>query len=346
MLVASVHYRGGRTGQIGPFAPRRHTYDVAVTTASFDSYAQNGEDVVLWRALRHIEKGRYIEVGANSPTEGSISRPFYDRGWHGMTVEPMPAFAKMHRAERPRDLLVEAAVTATPGERVLHEIEGTGLSTLVDTISDQHRAAGWEVHDIRVPARRLDDLIEQAGWDDADIHFLVVDVEGAEEDVIRSADLSRWRPWVLVIESTSPNSTEPTHESWEPIVLQAGYDFCLFDGLSRFYVAKEHAAELAPLLSYPASVVDNYSTFTQRRLEQEAQELRSQLAAAQADAERTRAELRELQHAHHELSQAHHELSQEHHRATLELSALRMSVRWRVTHPVEALMSRRSRGTG
>ena len=28
----------------------------------FDSFAQNGEDMVLWRYLSHVDGGRYIEV--------------------------------------------------------------------------------------------------------------------------------------------------------------------------------------------------------------------------------------------------------------------------------------------
>ena len=32
---------------------------------SFISYAQNFEDVMLWRALKHVENGFYIDVGAN-----------------------------------------------------------------------------------------------------------------------------------------------------------------------------------------------------------------------------------------------------------------------------------------
>ena len=30
---------------------------------AFVSFAQNGEDIVLWRALRHIRTGVYVDVG-------------------------------------------------------------------------------------------------------------------------------------------------------------------------------------------------------------------------------------------------------------------------------------------
>ena len=35
-----------------------------VEIMSFISYAQNFEDVMLWRALKHISEGFYIDIGA------------------------------------------------------------------------------------------------------------------------------------------------------------------------------------------------------------------------------------------------------------------------------------------
>src|SRR6266550_5943090 len=110
-----------------------------MSTTTFASFAQNSEDVVLWRALSGVQAGRYVEVGANHPTEFSISWPFYQQGWCGITVEPVHAFAVMHREQRPKDIMVEAAITSdVAGPAVLHEIPDTGLSTLVDRIRDSH----------------------------------------------------------------------------------------------------------------------------------------------------------------------------------------------------------------
>ena len=268
--------RGNHQAVSGP-----RVYDRGVPDEPpFISYAQNREDVVLWRALREVRAGRYVEVGANHPTTDSVTRAFYDRGWQGVTVEPVPHFADLQRAERPRDHLVQAAVTSTPGAEItLHVVPGTGLSTIVDAVSDRHADAGIEHVDVTVPTARLDDLLSDVGWSPQDdIHFLLVDVEGAEEDVLRSIDLTVWRPWVLVVESTAPNSTVSTHDAWEPDVLAAGYEFCLFDGLSRFYVAKGHSTQLRPDLSYPACILDRYVPLHLSEAQHELQELRAQAA--------------------------------------------------------------------
>ena len=227
---------------------------MAVTPAPFVSYAQNGEDVVLWRALEGVSAGRYVEVGANHPRDDSVTRAFYDRGWSGITIEPVPYFADLHRAERPRDHLVQAAITNT----------GRGQITLPV--------------DLLVSTLRLDDVLAESGWAGEEIHFMLIDVEGAERDVLQSVDLRRWRPWVLVVEATEPNSTVTTHSEWEPGLIAQGYQYCLFDGVSRFYVADEKADLLRAALSYPACVLDNYQTPSLTAAMRERRELLQQIA--------------------------------------------------------------------
>jgi FkbM family methyltransferase len=310
------------------------------------SYAQNREDVVLWRALGHVPAGRYVEVGANDPRIDSITRAFYDRGWSGITVEPMHEFAEAHRAERPRDTMVEAVITEEATDVVvLHEIADTGLSSIVGTVGAQHLAAGASVIDKLVPARRLSDVLEQHGGLDQDVHFMLVDTEGAEPEVLASVDLGKFRPWVLVIEATAPNSTVQTHSAWEADVIAAGYRFCLFDGLSRFYVAEEHAESLQRQLSYPACVLDSFVDVRAQAIWEDRQELI-------AEVRRWRAEALELWARHCELWARHSEpapssdllrVRRDLAAAHDELLAIRSTVSWRVTWPIRAVRRRMRR---
>ena len=330
----------------------------------FVSYAQNREDVVLARALKHVERGRYVDVGANDPVADSVSYAFYERGWSGIAVEPVPMYADRFRVVRPRDEVVQAAITADgDGSITLHQIADTGLSTLVDDVSDEHRGAGWEVEDITVETRRLGSLLDGAGWAGQDIHFIVIDTEGAERNVLETIDLHQWRPWVLVVEATRPNGTEPTHEDWEHIVLGAGYRFCLFDGLSRFYVAEEKADELGPLLQTPANILDNYITHRQAVLMAELDAVRADMmrhdelnqsailewrtAAVRtwvhaADSSATPEREEELLHQIH-LHVNHIRLVDEQLETERAVSdALRRTLSWRVTKPLRGLRGIRS----
>lgn len=332
-------------------------------SSPFDiAYGQNSEDVVLRRALADVDAGFYVEVGANDPTETSISRAFYDAGWRGIAVEPVEALAERFRRERPRDQVVQAAATATDVDAVtLHVIEGTGLSTLVADISDEHATAGYEAQPVQVRGRRLDDVLAAADVPD-DIHFMVIDTEGTEADVLAGLDLRRWRPWILVVEATHPRTSTPSHEAWEPGVLAAGYEFCLFDGLSRFYVAAEHADRLRAALSAPAGPLDAAVPLRWHRQEQELGAVREELARTRRDLEQALEETREeLREAHQELirwrgvvlarwaeaaegggsvqGRPNHEVIH----LRQELAATRATLSWRITAPLRAVQSRRLR---
>jgi FkbM family methyltransferase len=325
----------------------------------FVSFAQNGEDVVLWRALSQVRDGRYVEVGANDPSDSSITRAFYDRGWSGVEIEPVSAFVEAFRRDRPRDVAVQAAVTdADVDEITLHVVDGTGLSTLDAEVAEHHRNSGWPVRDESVPARRLDDILAEQLKPEDDIHFLVVDAEGSERAVLASLDLQRWRPWVLVIEATAPNTVQPTHDEWEASVLESGYAFCLFDGLSRFYVAEEHARELGPALSAPSNPLDDFVPHVVQRLGQEREAAERRLAAATTELEAVRedrdrlldelvrwrgtvlARWAQATHAGGLDGPPGHEVV----RLRKELTAMQATVSWRVTAPLRAVQSRRVRG--
>ena len=77
------------------------------------SYAQNYEDVTLLRALGDVASGFYIDVGANDPRFDSVTRAFYERGWHGINIEPVPHWHERLRSDRPRDLNLRVAAGRT-----------------------------------------------------------------------------------------------------------------------------------------------------------------------------------------------------------------------------------------
>jgi FkbM family methyltransferase len=291
----------------------------------FESHAQNSEDVVLWRALGHVDCGTYVDVGAADPDEDSVTKAFYERGWSGLNVEPADEYAERLRVERPRDVTVQACAGEAPGTITLHHVLGTGLSSVLESSIDSLAATSYEVVDVEVPMERLDTIMAGAGLEGREIHFLKIDVEGFEESVLRGIDLSQWRPWVIVAEATAPRSPEQVHQLWEPLLLEFGYEFCLFDGLNRFYVAKEHP-ELRADLSYPASVFDQpYSTPPHAELLREydkllegSEELRSVHEGALRSYDHVNAELQQSLDSYHRVDALYRSTVEEYGRLELE----------------------------
>jgi len=255
---------------------------------TFLSYAQNFEDVLLWRALGHIKNGFYIDVGANDPVEHSVTKAFYDAGWWGINIEPMPSYAQVFLRDRPRDLNLAIAAGAADGSITLFDTPTVnGWASVDPAVAAAHRAQGTQVVETTVPMRTLAAICAEHAR--GEIHFLKVDVEGWEEDVLRGMDFQRWRPWVVVVEAIRPNSRESNHGDWEHLVTRHGYRFAYFDGLNRYYVADEHP-ELLGALSVQANVFD---AFISRHLDDAWKRCDAALLAAQqADAARGAAEQR------------------------------------------------------
>jgi FkbM family methyltransferase len=223
---------------------------------TFISYAQNSEDVLLWRALGHIKNGYYIDVGANDPVEHSVTKAFYDAGWSGISIEPLPSFHQAFIEQRPRDVNLAIAAGATDGELLLYDVPAVrGWASPELEVAKAHEAEGYEVAELKVPVKTLASVCAEHVR--GDIHFLKIDVEGFEGEVLRGMDFTRWRPWVLVIEATLPGSRETNHETWEPLVLTQGYRFAWFDGLNRYYVADEHP-ELMDAFGIQPNVFDAF----------------------------------------------------------------------------------------
>ena len=218
------------------------------------TYAENLEDVRLWKALADSEVRTYVDIGAGDPTELSVTRLFYDRGWRGINIEPGPRFSALKR-ERPDDINLQVAVANEDGTAEFHIAHPYPDLSSLDSASlaaDPTHVERIEVVDVQI--RRLSTILaEHLG--DRRIAFMKVDTEGTEFNVLSSNDWKRFRPFIVVVEAISSGSHTPSHEKWEPILLDADYEFAVFDGINRFYVAAG-SPDLMERLREPVSALD------------------------------------------------------------------------------------------
>lgn len=242
---------------------------------NFISYAQNYEDVMLWRSLKHIEKGFYVDVGANDPVQDSLTKAFYDRGWSGINIEPVSEWYEKLRLNRLRDVNLQVAAGDRDGDLPLFEIVGTGLSTTNADYAKRHAEdQGYEVRELVVPVQTLTSILLEHNV--SDVHFLKIDVEGGEESVLKGLDLSDIRPWIILVEATQPQTEILSYEGWEPILLENNYQFVYFDGLNRFYVANEHSY-LRSAFSVPPNYWDSYERASEYESRQQVEALATEL---------------------------------------------------------------------
>lgn len=222
---------------------------------TYVSYSQNFEDYRLHRALSDITNGTYIDIGAWEPQYHSVSYNFYETGWRGLNAEPEKQSFKMLLASRPEDINVNKFVTTKTEPINFYSATKSGLSTSNLGLLKQERIRKpIEIQRGLVETVSLDSLFNQLSADT--IHWLKIDTEGTENEVIESWGENSARPWILVVESTIPGSPILGDKKWESRILSKGYNEAHFDGLNTFYtlIARK---DLALKLSKPISIFDN-----------------------------------------------------------------------------------------
>ena len=202
----------------------------------FESYAQEFEDLILYCALKDVMKGNdgfYIDVGANDPTNMSVTKFFYDRGWHGINIEPLATECSLLIEKRPRDINLCIGLGKETGK-----IELLGLGALA-TFSDE-TASKWTAPNIPRRWKRiltLSEVHEKYCEPNQDIHFCKIDVEGFEREVLEGIkDWKKFRPWIFAIEAALPGTNIPCHDKWEDILVDNDYTLALDFGVNRYYV--------------------------------------------------------------------------------------------------------------
>lgn len=217
------------------------------------AYGGNLEDVLLYRALSAVKNGFYIDVGANDPVEDSVTKLFYDRGWSGINIEPIGRFHEKLKQQRPRDINLPIAASDISGTITFNEMGGWahGLSTIDQTVANRQTERGLSHRSYQVTTETLTNICDR--YKPTEIHFLKIDVEGAEGRVLRGLDLQRYRPWIILAEVNDGGVPD-----WEELLVRSRYKHVHSDIANRYYVAIEHP-DLENAFLFPVDAYQRYS---------------------------------------------------------------------------------------
>lgn len=212
------------------------------------SYAQEFEDIIIFSALGgHVDKGIYVDIGANDPNVISVTKFFYDRGWRGINIEPLDDKYRLLCVERMEDENINTGVSDENGELEFN-IMGTGSTFSTTDVSAEK---------IKKPVKRFSDLWVQSKFYGKEVHFCTIDVEGYEKQVLNGIDFTKFRPWIFVIESVTPNTEIPCYDKWESILINNGYLCQLAHGANRYYVEKEKEFLIDGLVNFGNMFIQN-----------------------------------------------------------------------------------------
>ncbi|MDR0396965.1 MAG: FkbM family methyltransferase [Oscillospiraceae bacterium] len=230
------------------------------------SYAHYDDDITLLRYLYKIENGFYVDIGANEPAFKSVTKMFYDAGWSGVNIEPLPEPYAQLVKERPRDVNIRAAAGSADKTQTLYK-QGTLSTFNADMVRDKKNTPRLdvEIRNTTALVREAMDLSRQP------IHFFKIDVEGYEQEALKGIDFSIVRPWMFAIEANhaelknvyDSNKKSQRVPVWEEILLSNGYTFAEAVKINRYYVDGARPELIKERLSRP-DVLRKYNIINSR----------------------------------------------------------------------------------
>ncbi len=177
------------------------------------SYSEIGQDKwVLFRMFPDTRDGYFLDVGSGHGTIGSNTKALEERGWRGICVDPFPS----HMEDR-RCAMVREVVSNASGQVIrFHTHEGLG--GIEDTLGK------WKEEASKSPVVELTTVtlgeVLAREHAPAFIHFMSVDIEGAELQALQGIPFDRYQFGAMAIEH---NEEEPKRTNILNFLASKGY---------------------------------------------------------------------------------------------------------------------------
>lgn len=213
-----------------PIAPRLARKLVPDIDAGRLSFSAEGEDLVLASLFEAVPPVAefYVDVGAYQPKRFSNTYFFYRRGWRGINIDAMPGSMLEFQKTRPRDINVEAAISATPRTLTYHMFAEQALNTLSEAVARErtnnpmyYRSQPVGTRHLRT--RTLTEVLDERLPPGQRIGFLNVDVEGLDLEVAQSLDFARYSPPYILAEDKQTSITDLHKSAVAEFLREKGY---------------------------------------------------------------------------------------------------------------------------
>jgi FkbM family methyltransferase len=162
--------------------------------------SQLGQDKwVIFRMFPGVNGGFFVDVGSADGTSNSNSKALEERGWKGVCIDPFPT----NMSDRTCQMFKEV-VWSVPGHTVRFHTQGE-LGGIADTLGSTWKKEAMAAPVVELQTVTLADILARANAPSY-IHFMSLDIEGAELEALRGLPFDKYRFGAIAIEH---NEEEP-----------------------------------------------------------------------------------------------------------------------------------------
>lgn len=191
----------------------------------YSSHAQFGEDMILRHLTDNRVNGFYIDIGAHHPLYYSNTYHFYLKGWRGLNIDALPGSMEEFNILRPRDINIECCLSDHEGQIItFYEFEKSALSTINEQQAKQLISQGEKLQKkASLKTKTLSSILEENELSHQKIDFISLDVEGMDEIILKSLDLDKLQPELILVENHNFKYENYEQDSINKYLLQNQY---------------------------------------------------------------------------------------------------------------------------
>jgi FkbM family methyltransferase len=167
------------------------------------SYAQSGEDMIIDYIFTQlgIFAPSYLDIGAHHPFYLSNTALFYEKGSRGINIEPDGELFKQFARHRQRDININCGIGNENNALELNIMNVPALNTFSGEeakrlVEDGFQIVKKEIIPVQTIAFILNKYNHGVFPD-----LLTIDIEGFDEEVIKTIDFTAAKPTVICIET-------------------------------------------------------------------------------------------------------------------------------------------------
>lgn len=218
------------------------------------SYSQSGEDTIVAYILYCLgiknEEITYLDLGANHAKVLSNTYYFYKNGGKGVLVDANPKLIQELAFYRHRDTVVNCIISENENEEMdFYILSGDGLSTPDKEQALEVCKINTNIHIdsiIKVKSNTVNNIIEKYFGGIAPT-FISLDIEGNDLEVIKSMDLDKYRPLVIIVETIGYRPYLPINVKNEDVgkyLSNKDYVEYAFTGINSIFIDEKYMRNL------------------------------------------------------------------------------------------------------